>query len=137
VIEGPCGGLTNAARRRPRVALIAGGVGIAPLRALLEDMPCEPGTIAVIYRAASEDDVLFREELDELSRRRGADLHYVLGDRNAVGVLSPEHLRALVTDIAGRDVYVCGPRSMTEATRTSLRRAGVPRRHIITEGFAW
>jgi predicted ferric reductase len=137
VVEGPCGGLTSAARRRPRVALIAGGVGIAPIRALLEDMPGEPGDIAVIYRALREDDLLFREELDELSRRRGAQLHYVLGDHRAGDPLSPDHLRALVPDIAGRDVYVCGPQSMTEATRASLRRAGVSRRQIISEGFAW
>jgi predicted ferric reductase len=137
IVEGPSGGLTSAARRHPRVALIAGGVGIAPIRALLEDTPGEPGTIAVIYRAASEDDVLFRDELDELSRRRGAELHYVVGERRGDEMLSAEHLQALVPDIASRDVYVCGPRSMTEATRTSLRRAGVPRRHIISEGFAW
>jgi predicted ferric reductase len=53
IVEGPSGGLTSAARRRERVALIAGGVGIAPIRALLEDTPGEPGTIAVIYRATS------------------------------------------------------------------------------------
>ena len=137
IVEGPSGGLTSAARRHARVALIAGGVGIAPIRALLEDTPGEPGTIAVIYRAASEDDVLFREELDELARRRGAELHYVLGERRGDEILSAEHLQALVPDIASRDVYVCGPRSMTEATRISLHRAGVPRRHIMTEGFAW
>jgi ferredoxin-NADP reductase len=137
IIEGPSGGLTSAARRRERVALIAGGVGIAPIRALLEDTPGEPGTIAVIYRAASEDDVLFREELDELARRRGAELHYVLGERRGDEVLSAEHLRALVPDIASRDVYVCGPPSMTEAMRTSLRGAGVSPRHVISEGFGW
>ncbi len=137
IVEGPSGGLTSAARRHPRVALIAGGVGIAPIRALLEDTPGEPGTIAVIYRAASEDDVLFRDELDELARRRGAELHYVLGERRGDEVLSAEHLQALVPDIASRDVYVCGPRSMTDATRASLRRAGVPSRHIVSEGFAW
>ena len=92
-------------------------MGIAPIRALLEDTPGEPGTIAVIYRAASEDDVLFRDELDELARRRGAELHYVLGERRGDEILSAEHLQALVPDIASRDVYVCGPRSMTEATR--------------------
>ena len=43
IIEGPSGGLTSAARRHPRVALIAGGVGIAPIRALLEDTPGEAG----------------------------------------------------------------------------------------------
>ena len=43
IAEGPFGAFTTAARRRPRVALIAGGIGITPIRALLEDMPGEPG----------------------------------------------------------------------------------------------
>jgi predicted ferric reductase len=136
IVEGPFGAFTTAARRRPRVALIAGGVGITPIRALLEDMPGGPGDIAVVYRALGAEDVILREELDELALRRGAELHYVLGDHSGA-LLSAEHLLSLVPDIAARDVYVCGPPAMTEATRASLARSGVPRRHIFTERFAY
>ena len=136
IAEGPFGSFTAATRRRPRVALIAGGVGITPIRALLEDMPGGPGDIAVVYRALREDDVILRAELDELAGRRGADIHYVVGDHRDGDFLSSEHLLRLVPDIAARDVYVCGPPAMTEATRASLGRSGVPRRHIFTERFA-
>ena len=136
IAEGPFGSFTTATRRRPRVALIAGGVGITPIRALLEDMPGGPGDIAVVYRALREDDVILRAELDELAGRRGADIHYVVGDHRDGDFLSSEHLLRLVPDIAARDVYVCGPPAMTEATRASLGRSGVPRRHIFTERFA-
>jgi predicted ferric reductase len=132
IVEGPYGKLTRAARRRPRAVLIAGGVGIAPIRALLEDMP---GDVAVIYRVGREDELLFRDELEELSSRRGAPVHYVIGERGGDGLMSPEQLRRLVPDIADRDVYVCGPVSMTEATRASLRGAGVPSRQIVSEAF--
>jgi predicted ferric reductase len=137
IAEGPFGAFTTAARRRPRVALIAGGVGITPIRALLEDMPGEPGDIAVVYRALRPEDVILRAELDELARRRGAELHYIVGDHRGAALLSPEHLQALVPDIATRDVYVCGPPAMTEATRATLGRSGVPRRQIVTERFAY
>ena len=137
IAEGPFGTFTTAARRRARVALIAGGVGITPIRALLEDMPGAPGDIAVVYRALRDEDVILRAELDELARRRGAELHYVVGDhRDATDLLSPAHLKELVPDIAARDVYVCGPPAMTEAMRASLGRSGVPRRQIFTERFA-
>src|SRR5918992_858859 len=126
IIEGPFGGFRAAGRG---VALIAGGVGITPIRALLEDLP---GDIVVVYRAAREEDVILRPELDELARRRGADRHYVLG----VEPLSPERLLELVPDIADRDVYVCGPPAMTAATRASLNRSGVPRRQVFVERFA-
>jgi len=140
VVDGPHGAFTTAARTRPRVALIAGGVGITPIRALLEEMPGAPGDIAVVYRAVREDDVILRAELEELAQRRGAQLHYVLGDHRGPGaaeLLSAEHLARLVPDIADRDVYVCGPPAMADATGESLRRAGVPRRQVIMERFAF
>ena len=134
IAEGPFGAFTAAARRRARVALIAGGVGITPILALLEDMPGAPGDIAVVYRATRPEDVILRDELEALTERRGAELHYVLG---AGERLEPEELQRLVPDIAARDVYVCGPPAMTEATRASLSRSGVSRRHIFTERFAF
>jgi predicted ferric reductase len=134
VVEGPFGAFTSAARRHERVALIAGGVGITPIRALLEDMPGGPGDIAVVYRALHADDVILRDELDELARRRGLELHYVVGDHRDGDPLSVERMRGLVPDIAARDVYVCGPPEMVAATRASLRAAGV--RRIVTERFA-
>ena len=79
IAEGPFGAFTAAARRRPRVALIAGGVGITPIRALLEDMPGGPEDITVVYRALRDDDVILRAELDELAGRRGVEVHYVVG----------------------------------------------------------
>jgi predicted ferric reductase len=135
LVEGPYGGFTAAARRRERVALIAGGVGITPVRALLEDMPGGPGDIAVVYRAARADDVILRDELDALAARRGAALHYVLGDHRDGEQLSPAHLRALVPDLAERDVYLCGPPAMIDAIHASLRAAGLGRRQIVTERF--
>ncbi|MEA2254612.1 MAG: hypothetical protein QOG35_657 [Solirubrobacteraceae bacterium] len=138
VAEGPYGGFTAAARRRPRVALIAGGIGITPIRALLEELSGGPGDIAVVYRAAHAGEVILRDELDALAVARRADLHYVVGERSdgpAGDPLSPAQLRRLVPDIAARDVYVCGPPAMTAATRASLRAAGVARRQIIVERF--
>jgi len=90
----------------------------------------------VIYRASHDDDVILRAELDELAARRGAELHYVVGEGGA-RLLSAEHLQALVPDIAARDVYVCGPPAMTSATRASLESSGVSGRHIYTEQFAF
>jgi ferredoxin-NADP reductase len=133
IAEGPFGAFTAASRRRRRVALIAGGVGITPIRALLEDMPGAPGDIAVVYRSASAAEVILRDELDELAARRGAEIHYLIGEPR---VLSGDDLRALVPDIAERHIYVCGPAEMTRATRATLRRYGVPATQITTEGFS-
>ena len=94
IAEGPFGSFTAAARRRPRVALIAGGVGITPIRALLEDMPGGPEDITVVYRAVHDDDVILRTELDELAGRRGVEVHYLLGGHDGRAALARAPARA-------------------------------------------
>jgi predicted ferric reductase len=140
VAEGPFGTLTEAVRTRRRVLLIAGGVGITPLRALFEDMPARPGELALLYRAVDAPDLVFRAELDALAGERGAAVHYVLGDHREPAnrvLLGPAHLRGLVPDVRSRDVYVCGPPAMTAVTEQTLRRLGVPRRQVHVERFAF
>ena len=134
--EGPFGVFTEAVRRRERVALIAGGIGITPVRSLVEEMR---GDLALVYRVIAEDDVIFRDELEQLSRERGVALSYVVGDHNdpAHGdLLSADHLRRLIPDLADREVYLCGPPAMADTIEKNVRRAGVPRRFIHTERFA-
>jgi predicted ferric reductase len=129
--EGPFGVFTDAARRRGKRLLIAGGIGITPVRALVEHSAGD----VVVYRALRDDELVLRGELEEL----GVDVHYVVGDHAAPDgdrLLSPEHLRALVPDLAERDVYVCGPPGMTDFAVRNVRAAGVPRRHIHVERFA-
>jgi len=130
IAEGPVGGLTAAARRRARIALIGGGPGIAPVRALLEDLPGAAGEVAVICVSA-RDRAPLGDEIDALARRRGADVHWVAPEDGLTG----ERLRALVPDIAGRDVFVAGPTPMVEAARAGLRAAGVPPRLVSSEAF--
>jgi predicted ferric reductase len=133
--EGPSGVFTADRRTRYRALLIAGGSGIAPIRALLEELP--PGAV-VIYRAGSEDELLFRQELDWLARERGARVHYVVGARDDPyprRVLSPKGLRELVKDIGRRDVYLCGPEGLVSAALAALRRLRVPKRQIHLDPF--
>jgi predicted ferric reductase len=136
VAEGPFGVFTDAMRRRDKVALIGGGIGITPIRSLLEEMD---GDLVVVYRVVSEADVIFGAELQELATGRGAALHVVAGDHRSDegrGLLSPAHLKELIPDIAEREVYVCGPPAMADAARKSVRKADVPSRYIHTERFA-
>src|SRR5205814_764001 len=130
--EGPFGVFTDTVRRSDKVVLIAGGIGITPVRALVEELDCE---VTVVYRVLDEADLVFADELDEL----GAEVHAVVGDHASPGgdrLLSPDHLRELVPDIAERDVFLCGPPAMTRAIERNVRRVGVPRRRVHIERFA-
>lgn len=134
---GPFGLFTAEMRTCERVALIAGGVGITPIRSLLDEMS---GDVVLLYRVNREEEIVFRDELEDLERRRGVRIHYVIGRHDAPGgefLLSPGHLKNLIPDIVNRDIYICGPPTMADLVDISVRKAGVPARQIHTESFAF
>ncbi|WP_406423710.1 ferredoxin reductase family protein [Streptomyces sp. NBC_00873] len=129
--EGPYGGFTARRRTAHQVLLLAGGVGITPLRTLFETLP---GPVTLVYRARRAEDLALRAELDAIAARRRATVHYVV-DGHAP--LTAPALSHLVPGLAAHDVYLCGPPGMTEAAIRALRDAGVPRRRIHHESFAF
>jgi predicted ferric reductase len=140
-VEGPYGIMTGARRTRQRVLLVAGGIGIAPLRALFAGLAAGPGDLTLVYRASRPEDVVFRDELDRLAAARGATIHYLVGRRGTPAMpadpLGPEPLSTLVPDITDRDVFACGPIPMMDRVEKSLRALGVPGTQVHLERFAF
>ncbi|ATL27561.1 ferric reductase-like transmembrane domain-containing protein [Streptomyces formicae] len=133
---GPFGALTAHRRTKRKVLLLAGGVGITPLRALFETLPGGPGDLTLLYRAGSAEQLVLREELEAIAASRQAGLHFLLGRSDAAfDPLAPQALCNLVPDLAEHDVYLCGPPGMTAAATTALLRAGVPQERIHAECF--
>jgi ferredoxin-NADP reductase len=147
LIEGPYGRLTGEQRECDRVVMLASGIGVTPMKALLEDMDYLPGQATLIYRARSEPDLVFRRELDAMSHERGVDVHYLVGHRarsraswlpdSAAAESDEMVLRRLVPDIVRRDVFICGPNDWMEAAAAAARNLGVPEEQIHEERFTW
>lgn len=135
VAEGPYGTMTAERRTRRDVLLIAGGVGITPLRALFETIELAPGQdLLLLYRVRTQADIVFHDEWIELTRRPGARVEFLLGD---VGPLSPQRLTHFAPNLRERDVYLCGPPGMAKAVRRSLLRAGLPPSQLHEERFGF
>jgi predicted ferric reductase len=139
-IEGPYGLFTAERQRRPKVLLIAGGIGITPLRALIEELRAKRDGLVLIYRASRWEDVVFKDEVEHLVRERRGTIHYLIGERGSVQLpvdpLSAQTIRRLVPDVANRDVFVCGPAAMMERLDEILQSIDVPEDQIHFERFA-
>jgi predicted ferric reductase len=133
--EGPSGVFTADRSVRRKALLIAGGSGVAPIRAILEDLP--RGTI-MIYRARADEEIIFRNEFEWLARARGAFIWYVVGSRDDPGpkhLFTPRGLRELVPDVTRRDIFLCGPPGLVEASKATLKQLHVRKRQIHLDPF--
>lgn len=141
LIEGPYGRLSERARSRAKVLMIGAGVGVTPLRALAEGLAYAPGEATLLYRYRAEP--LFVNELQVLRAERGLEVIGLPGRRRPGSWLPANDgadlavLRALVPDVAERDVYICGPEEWAAQVCATLAQAGCPRRQIHMESFGW
>jgi ferredoxin-NADP reductase len=133
LVEAPAGEFTADHRVRTSALLIAAGIGITPIRAIMETLP--PGAI-VLFRARTAEDFTFRAEIDKLAIARKMKVHYLAGHRDEhPGLTNPEGLPTLVPDIADRDIYICGPRGFALDVQRALLESRVPHRQIHLDAF--
>ena len=137
LLAGPYGALTAQRRSRRKVLLLAGGVGVTPLRALFQTLPAARGDLTMVVRARSEDDLVLADELRAIAARRDQHLLLLPGRSGSeADVLLGDRLTRVLPDLADHDVYVCGPPGFTDAALAALRRARVPGRQVHAEHFA-
>ena len=147
LVEGPYGRLHSGVRANRKVLLMGSGIGITPMRALLEELEQAPGDVTVVHRVRSRRDAVLTEEIAALARARGARYLLVEGPRvpgrnswlpaQARHLTDVQALREIVPDIADHDVYVCGSDGWMTAARTAAIDAGVPHGAVHLERFAY
>ena len=136
VIEGPYGIFTrDMARQFKHATLIGGGVGITPLRAIIDEIP-DSTSIDVIYRARNHDDLVLKSELDELAQRRNVKIHYLVGSRTEHPI-NEVSLKKYVPRFADSDVYVCGPQGLIDDVVSACKSAGIPKDRVHHEAFLY
>lgn len=147
LVEGPYGRLHAGVRSRRKVLLMGAGIGITPMRALLEELPQQPGDVTIIHRAHTAADLVHGAELAQLAADRGARYLPVLGPRirqrpswlpvTAAHLGDAQALAELVPEIAEHDVYLCGADGWMTAARRAALACGTPRDRIHLERFSY
>lgn len=143
-IDGPHGNLTIAGRNEPGIALIAGGVGVAPLLSILRQLHLDEDSrpSVLVYGNRIEQQIVYRDELEILARDYATKLVHVLSEPpegwdGLVGRVDPKMLADLFQSAESKSwLYVlCGPVAMMETVERGLLEIGVPHNNIVSERF--
>lgn len=136
VAEGPYGVFTADARHSDKVLLIAGGVGITPIRSVLEDLPADVD-VFLIYRVPDRKSLVLWQELDEIATARpNTTVRYLVGSRREHPI-DARTLAQMVPQVSVRDWYVCGPQPLINAVCVAAEVLSVPAERIHREEFAF
>ena len=140
LIDGPYGIFTDGPRVQKKVLCIAGGIGITPIRSLMEGMSREGKDVVLLYANKTAKDIVFQQELQDVAARlRASIIHIVSDDPNfsgEQGTLDGPRIQALVPDTPEREVFLCGPVPMMRAIVPALVALGVSSKRIHTEQFS-
>ena len=145
-VDGPYGlfsHLVRAPQAGPLV-MIAGGIGITPMLAMLRHMAGagDDRPVTLIWGNRREEDIVHRQELDAMAAGRvGLRIHHVLSQQESwqghTGFVdAPLLLRLLDAEELKRHIFLCGPPVMMASVARALRSIHVPRRRIHMERFA-
>lgn len=135
-VRGPFGaGWPIAAETGRHIVVVAGGLGLAPLRPALYHALAHRGDYAgltLVYGARSPDDLLYADEIQAWKSRFDTDVdvtvdHAVAGWTGRVGVVTTCLDRILAgLDPSGVSAFLCGPEIMMRFAARSLAGGGVP-----------
>jgi len=121
---------------------IAGGCGITPFMSMLRNITERmlPLNVTLIFGCLTEKDILFREELDEMQKRRSnIKAEYVLSEQadwaGACGFITKDVISKFVVSIKDKFFYIVGNQAMYQFINEQLKDLGVPRHRVIYEAY--
>lgn len=144
MVEGPLGRFTESSSSRDKYLFLAGGIGITPIRAMIESLSKKGKDVVLLYACRSVEDITHREELDKFTPKRTYILSQpnqtgsieVVGQTCESGYIDEEKIQRLVPDYKDREIFLCGPLPMMEAmTLKTLKNLGIPKSQIHFEVF--
>lgn len=142
MLSGPFGRFTGAIAQTDKRLFVAGGVGITPIRSMIEEAIRNKLDVVLLYANRTPDDVVFANELSQLS---DSDKNFKIinifsdppkGYQGQIGYIDTPSLIRNVPDFAGRDVYICGPPPMMVPLLAGLAATDIDNSQVHFERFA-
>lgn len=137
--DGPHGVFTTERFENKKLLLIAGGIGITPIRSMLEGLDAQAKNAIVLHAVKTPTDKPLAKELSAIARKTGAEIHYIYSEKAPSGEkirhIDADVLKQLVGSPKGRAVALCGPPPMMDAVEKELVKFGIKKQDIYSERF--
>jgi predicted ferric reductase len=142
-IEGPYGIFTDQARTAPYLSVIAAGIGVTPIRAMLEHAQLRPGEATILLRGTDQSQAYLWHEIGQIAENTSASAFSMLGPRpphiptwmSAHALNNGITLESAFPHLHDSDLFVCGPTAWAEEVVADARDAGLPEHRIHVERF--
>lgn len=139
-VRGPLGKFTYARNSYRKIGMIAGGTGITPCWQVFRELLADPEDVTelcLVFANVTEDDILLRDELDEIAAtNKRFSVYYVLNEPPAgwtggVGFVTPDMIKEQIGPAADSTMFLhCGPPPMNKAVKAHLVGLGVSDKNI-------
>lgn len=125
------------------LVFIAGGSGITPFMSMIREVADKDldRRVHLIYGSRNEDDIVFKEELEQRSKEhQNLTITTVIsepskGYSGVTGFITADLIKDLVKDFKDKMFYVCGPEVMYTFVLAELAKLKIPKRQIRVEIF--
>jgi len=142
-VDGPYGTFGPDFHEAPGYVFLAGGVGITPIMSALRTLADrgDKRPLMLFYGSPTWEDVIYREEIEELEKRLNLKVVHVLehapqGWQGEKGFISASVLDYhLPADRANLQYFMCGPLPMIRNVEPALQKVGVPSSHVHSERY--
>ena len=136
-VEGPYGAFTAGRATQPHIVMVGGGVGITPIRALMEEFR-NGVQMDVFYRVSRKEELILKDELDYMVANSKGSIRvwYLVGSRKDFP-MNAGFLKSYAPRVADSDIYICGPEALVETVREAAAELGVPKNRFHDEDFAF
>ncbi len=145
VVDGPLGVFSTAHHPASRYLFLSAGSGITPLMSMLRTIHADREDVDVVFvhHARTPADIVFRDELRAIEADHPGVRVVVVCETDAAdepwtgprGRVGLAQLRDAAPDLAGREVFTCGPAPYMAAVRELLAEAGAAPERCHEESF--
>ena len=125
------------------MVFLAGGIGSAPIMSMLNTLADskDQRPVYFFYGCYDEENIIFKDELDQLKKKLNLKIFYVLEKPKSSGKFQKGYITSDLLDNELPDnrkemyYYICGPLAMIDAMESNLKKLEIPEYKVNKEKY--